>query len=75
MFSKAGCPFCASAKQLLRERAIDVEEIRVGETVSLRSVRAASGSDAVPQVFINGEHIGDSEALAAWFAAREADAA
>ncbi len=75
MFSKAGCPFCANARKVLLERGIDVEEVRVGETVSLRAVRAASGSDTVPQVFINGECVGDSGALAAWFAAREANAA
>ena len=75
MFSKPGCPFCASARQMLRERGIEAEEMHVGEAVSLRGVRAASGSDTVPQVFINGEHVGDSEALAAWFAAREANAA
>jgi glutaredoxin-like protein len=75
MFSKAGCPFCAGARKMLHERGIDAEEIHVGEAVSLRSVRAASGSDTVPQVFINGEHVGDSKALAAWFAAHEANAA
>jgi glutaredoxin-like protein len=75
MFSKPGCPFCASARKLLQQRGMDAEEIHVGDAVSLRSVRAASGSDTVPQVFIDGEHVGDSDALAAWFAARESNAA
>ncbi len=75
MFSKPGCPFCASAREMLQGRGIEFEEVRVGDGVSLRSVRAASGSDTVPQLFIDGEYIGDSEALAAWFAAREMDAA
>ncbi len=71
MFSKPGCPYCASAKVMLTRHGIQFEEIPVGDRVSLRSVRAASGSDTVPQVFINGELIGNSEALAAWLGARD----
>lgn len=71
MFSKPGCPYCARAKAALDAQGIDYEEIPVGDRVSLRAVRAATGSDTVPQVFINGEHVGDSEALAGWLAARE----
>lgn len=71
MFSKPGCPYCARAKAALDAQGIDYEEIPVGDRVSLRAVRAATGSDTVPQVFINGEHVGDSEALAQWLAARE----
>jgi glutaredoxin-like protein len=71
MFSKPGCPYCASARALLGEHGIEFEEITVGGQVSLRGVRAATGSDTVPQVFIDGERVGDSEALAAWFEARE----
>ncbi|MEZ5542863.1 MAG: glutathione peroxidase [Pseudomonadota bacterium] len=70
MFSKPGCPYCAAAKAQLAEHGIDYEDIGVGDAVSLRAVRAASGSATVPQVFIDGERIGGSEALAAWLAAR-----
>ncbi|HUT40731.1 MAG TPA: glutathione peroxidase [Gammaproteobacteria bacterium] len=70
MFSKPGCPYCASAKTMLIKQGIQFEEIPVGENVTLRCVRAASGSDTVPQVFVNGELVGDSEALAAWLGAR-----
>jgi glutaredoxin-like protein len=75
MFTRDGCPFCARAKGMLRDRGIDFEEIAVGETVSLRSVRAASGRDTVPQVFVDGCYLGDSQALAGWLDAREAQAA
>ncbi len=46
-----------------------------GDQVSIRSVRAASGSETVPQVFVNGERIGDSEALQQWLASRKREAA
>ncbi len=75
LFTREGCDYCAKAKRMLREHGMDFEEVRLGEAVSLRGVRAASGSDAVPQVFVNGERIGDSEALEAWLRARDTQAA
>lgn len=66
LFTKPGCPFCAGAKELLTEEAIAYGEIVLGRDVDLRSLRAATGSDSVPQAFVAGVHIGDSEALAVW---------
>jgi glutaredoxin-like protein len=75
IFTREGCPFCARAKGMLRDRGVDFEEIAVGAAVSLRGVRAASGHDTVPQVFVDGRYLGDSQALADWLHAREARAA
>ena len=63
LFTKVGCPFCARAKQALKERGIDYEEIVVGKNATMRSLRAATGATTVPQVFIDGKLIGGSEAL------------
>ncbi len=63
VFSKAGCPHCAKAKSALAEQGLSYEEIVVGKDIKLKGLRAASGEVTVPQVFINGEHIGDSEQL------------
>lgn len=63
LFTKVGCPFCARAKQALKERGIDYEEIVVGKDATMRSLRAATGATTVPQVFIDGKLIGGSEAL------------
>jgi glutaredoxin-like protein len=63
LFTKVGCPFCARAKQALKERGIDFEEIVLGQDATLRSLRAMAGAATVPQVFIDGKLIGDSEAL------------
>ena len=63
LFTKVGCPFCARAKQDLKERGIDYEEIVLGKDATLRSLRAVSGATTVPQVFIDGKLIGGSEAL------------
>ncbi|NIP72130.1 MAG: glutathione peroxidase [Gammaproteobacteria bacterium] len=75
LFTKAGCPYCARAKDMLRKAGYGFEEIQLGRGVSVRSVRAVAGQDAVPQVFIDGERIGGSEALAEWLARQEARAA
>ncbi len=64
IITKAGCPFCTGAKEMLEERGIVYEEIILGKDASLRSLRAISGHDTVPQIFIGGKHIGDSEKLA-----------
>lgn len=66
LFTKPGCPFCARAKQLLSEHGYAYEEISLGEGLSIRGVRAATGRDTVPQMFVDGEYIGDSEAVARW---------
>jgi glutaredoxin-like protein len=66
LFTRPGCPFCARAKGMLHDRGIEFEELVLGEMVSLRGVRAASGRDTVPQVFIGGRHIGGSDDLAKW---------
>ena len=64
IFTRAGCPFCAKAKGILREAGVEFEEIQLGDGISTRAVRAATGADTVPQVFVNGEYLGDSAAVA-----------
>lgn len=69
LFTKVGCPFCARAKQALKESGIDYEEIVVGKDATMRSLRAATGATTVPQVFIDGKLIGGSEALEQYLSA------
>ena len=68
IITKPGCPFCAKAKALLTEKGLGYEEIVLGKDATLVSLRAISGSETVPQVFIGGRHIGDSDALVKHFA-------
>ncbi len=75
LFSKPGCPFCARAKSLLREHGIVYEEIELDREVTMRSVRAVTGAEKVPQIFIGGKRIGGSEDLHAWLTERERAAA
>ena len=66
LFTKPGCPFCAKAKALLKEKGLSYEEIVLGKDATVTSVRAITGKTSVPQVFIGGKHIGGSDELAAY---------
>ncbi|MBW6477040.1 MAG: glutathione peroxidase [Chromatiales bacterium] len=63
LFTKPGCPFCAKAKAMLEARGMDYEEINLGADATLRSLRAITGRETVPQVYINGQLIGGSDDL------------
>jgi len=62
--SKPDCPYCKKAKSLLTEKGLSFESLEIGQDVSLSTLRALSNADTVPQVFIDGQLIGGSEALA-----------
>ena len=72
VFTRNGCPFCARAKGMLHDAGIEFEELLLNRDYTDRTLRAVSAADTVPQIFVNGELIGGSEALEAWLAAREA---
>ena len=72
LFTKKGCPYCAKAKATLFDHNIAFEEIEASNTVTEKSLRAVTGKETYPQVFINGEYIGDSEALENWFSKKKA---
>ncbi|MDJ0733679.1 MAG: glutathione peroxidase [Nostocaceae cyanobacterium] len=69
LFTKVGCPYCARAKEMLKERGLSYEEIVLGKGITTRSLQAVTGASTVPQVFIDGKHIGGSEALATYLSA------
>ena len=71
VFSREGCPFCVRAKGLLHDAGIKFEELVLNRDYTEASIRAVSGETTVPQVFINGERVGGSEALEAWLNERD----
>ncbi|MCG7535569.1 glutathione peroxidase [Pseudoalteromonas sp. OOF1S-7] len=68
IITKPGCPFCAKAKAQLDEQGLVYEELVLGQQATLTSLKALSGRETVPQVFIGGKHIGGSDDLATYFA-------
>jgi glutaredoxin-like protein len=66
VISKPGCQYCAKAKALLTEKGYCYEEIVLGKDASTTSVRAMTGKETAPQIFIGGRYIGGSEELEAF---------
>ena len=75
VFSREGCPYCVRAKGMLHDAGIEFEELVLNRDFSESTIRAISGEATVPQVFINGERIGGSEALEKYFAQQRKNAA
>ena len=59
------CPYCISAKELLRRKGVDFIEINVAGDRALRAkmVERAGGRYTVPQIFIGDTHVGGSDDL------------
>lgn len=76
IYTKAFCGFCARAKALLDRKGADFQEIDV--TMDRAGFDAmvdrAHGRRTVPQIFIDGKHVGGSDDLAELEAKGELDA-
>ena len=66
ILTREGCGYCAKAKALLKELGYAFSEVRLDHSDRSRVVGAITGRGTVPQVFINGRHIGGHEDLARW---------
>ncbi|WED26902.1 glutathione peroxidase [Vibrio sp. DW001] len=66
VFTKPGCPFCSKAKQDLKAKGLQFEEVVLGKDATTVTLRAVTGQTTVPQVYIGGKHIGGSEELEAF---------
>ena len=75
IFSKPGCPHCARAKEILDRNGVVYEEVSLGKSVTLSTVRAVSGRGTAPQVFIGGKNIGGADDVEAHFAGKTRKAA
>ena len=64
------------AKALLNRKGVDYEEIDVDRDPNLRQrmMQRAGGRRTVPQIFVDGRHVGGSDDLAALERAGELDA-
>ncbi|HEX7111244.1 MAG TPA: glutaredoxin 3 [Mizugakiibacter sp.] len=60
MYTTAVCGYCVAAKNLLKARGLSWQEIRVdAEPVRREEMLArAAGQRTVPQIFVNGHHVG-----------------
>jgi len=67
IYTKAFCPYCARAERLLAGKGVEYEEIDItlGGPRRAEMIQRADGRTTVPQIFIDGRHIGGSDDLAA----------
>ncbi|WP_435235604.1 glutathione peroxidase [Psychromonas sp. PT13] len=66
LFTKPGCPFCTKAKAALKDNNIAFEEIVLGTDATSVSLKAITGQTTVPQLYVDGRHVGDSNAVIAY---------
>jgi glutaredoxin 3 len=66
IYTSPWCGYCARAKGLLDKKGAAYTEMDVIEDDAKRNeMRTRSKRTTVPQIFINGQHIGGSDELAA----------
>ncbi|WP_440221819.1 glutaredoxin 3 [Dokdonella sp. MW10] len=66
VYSTAICPYCVAAKNLLRQRGFEYTEIRIDTDPARRDemLVRSGGRRTVPQIFVNGVHVGGFDDLA-----------
>ena len=66
IYTSPWCGYCARAKALLEKKGAAFQEMDVMDDAAKRAeMRSRSNRTTVPQIFINGQHVGGSDELAA----------
>ena len=74
IFTKFACPFCYRAKALLDSKGVAYKDIDAsGGPVRDDMLARSNGRTTVPQIFINGHHVGGCDDLVALEAAGRLD--
>ena len=64
MYATSWCPYCARARALLERKGVRWHEIDVEAAPERRAeMLQRSGRHTVPQIFIDGKHVGGSDDL------------
>ena len=66
LYTTPYCGYCRAAKRLLTSKGLDFTEIDVSEDRAKREemISRAMGMRTVPQIFIQGRHVGGYDELA-----------
>ena len=67
VYSTMWCGYCARARALLQKKGVSFDDIDIETDTARRDemIKRAGGRMTVPQIFIDGTHIGGSDDLAA----------
>jgi glutaredoxin 3 len=65
LYTTMWCGYCARARALLNKKGVAFTDIDVDADMAKRGemVARSGGGNTVPQIFIDGEHIGGSDDL------------
>jgi glutaredoxin 3 len=65
IYTTQACPYCHAAKRLLKQKAVDYDEIDVTGRPAEREqmTRRAGGLTSVPQIWIGSHHVGGCDDL------------
>lgn len=75
IYAKGYCPFCHRAKALLDARGAAYTEIEIAhDRARFAEMVRRSGRRTVPQIFVDGDHVGGWDDLAALEASGALDA-
>lgn len=65
MYTTRTCPYCRMAEQLLHHKGVTAEHVLVDAEPERRNeMTRLTGRTSVPQIFINGRHVGGYQELA-----------
>jgi glutaredoxin 3 len=66
LYTKATCPYCARARKLLDDKGVGYDEYEISQDSDKRAemIHRSNGRTTVPQIFIEGRHVGGSDDLA-----------
>lgn len=66
VYGKSGCPNCTTAKQLLKSKGLEYEEISAESAAAMfELLRHYPEARQMPQIFINGQRVGGLAGLQA----------
>ncbi len=76
MYCTEVCPYCVRAEQLLKRKGVtEIEKIRIDLQYEMRDIMIReTGRRTVPQIYINDEHVGGFDDMAALDRAGKLDA-
>ena len=65
IYTSMFCPYCSRAKRRLSETGVQFDEIDVTMSAKKRAemTEMAGGRTSVPQIFVDGRHIGDCDGI------------
>jgi glutaredoxin 3 len=67
IYTQPGCPYCSRAMRIFSDKGVAFREIHAPYGTSERheAIRRSGGRTTVPQIFIDGKHVGGCDDLVA----------